>query len=359
VGVGVDFARAYAFKTQLKTVTDAAALAGVVEMVDGNTANEAPQVAALAYVPLNTIEGVETAYSADSNVDAVAWDFAYRRIDVSKGVNGSLDDEYTHESANALRVVARYTLNTTFGRVFGVNQWTIVDTTIAALGAITSSGCLKPWAIPYENILWTLGRPDPTDTSYVLQPEDVAYLRDNQKKIAFKVTSKTGNPNDTTTDPLVHDEFGNQIPGNYFPVRYGPVRDPDGVEYPTKPDAGGAEYREKIGEDCAAGAVQVGDYLEVEQGVAKGPTKQGVEDLCDLARGQGKTFNCDKDILLPIWAGTYKLGGPKNVRVKYIGAFHLTNYDDGLVTGYLTGMGDPSGGFGGGVGPVQKGAIVY
>src|SRR5215218_9171905 len=53
VGVGVDFARMYAFKTQLKTVTDAAAMAGAIELGRPGARGSRPQDYALAQAPLN------------------------------------------------------------------------------------------------------------------------------------------------------------------------------------------------------------------------------------------------------------------------------------------------------------------
>jgi len=347
VGVGVDFARMYAFKTQLKTVTDASAMAGAIEMQKGNIDGDQPQQFALIQAPLNYIEGGNLATVLPAGVEGVEWDFTTRQV-----VGPGYGDDYDNPKVNAIRVAGTYTANFTFARVFGLPTATLFDTTVAALGSLGSSKCMKPWAVPYENILWTLGKPDPRDTSYVLTNDDVADLRDNQKKIAFKVTS--------SSDSLVWDEFGNPIPGNYFPVRYPAYRDPAGNEYPNqpKPDPGGDQYRNKIKDACLAGTINVGDYLQVEQGVKKGPTSQGVQELCKYA-GSAKSFACDVEIELPIWAGTYKLGGPKNVRVKYVGAFHLTNYDDGLVSGYLTSMQASGGGFVGAAGPVRKGAIVY
>ena len=347
VGVGVDFARMYAFKTQLKTVTDASAMAGAIEMQKGNIDGDQPQQFALLQAPMNYVEGGNLATVLPAGVEGVEWDFNARKV-----IEPGYGDDYDNPKVNAIRVAGTYTANFTFARVFGLPTATLFDTTVAALGSLGSSKCMKPWAVPYENILWTLGKPDPRDTSYVLTNDDIADLRDNQKKIAFKVTSQT--------DTLVKDEFGNTIPGNYFPVRYPAYRDPNGNPYPDlgKPDPGGAEYERKIKESCVSGGISVGDYLQVEQGVKIGPTEHGVQELCGV--GKGKTFACDVEIELPIWAGEYKLGGPKNVRVKYIGAFHLTNYDDGLVTGYLTSMSTTSGGgFVGAVGPVRKGAIVY
>ena len=358
VGVGVDFARAYAFKTQLKTVTDAAALAGAIEMIEafsaGTAANEAPQTAALGYVPINTLEGIQTAYSADSNVDAVAWDFDNRAIDVSKGSNGSLDDNYDSPDANAIRVVARYTMNTTFGRIFGVTDWTLVDTTIAALGSVGPQDCLKPWAVSYQTLLQSLfpnGLP-PEGVNYNLKPEDIAALTANQSPVTLLQGSG---------DPVT--------PGNIAQVvTYEP-------EWPAQvPDANGSPYAKAIKTStCPNKVIGPGTWLETDPGAGNGQTGNPLKDFCTAHGGvttQGRDFTCtgSPKVKLALWDINNGLSGANlEYRVKYIGVFAVTGFHKATgqpgenpdqMFGYFSTMA-ADGGFVGGVGPTFKGAIVF
>jgi hypothetical protein len=77
--------------------------------------------------------------------------------------------------------------------------------------------------------------------------------------------------------------------------------------------------------------------------------------------GGEKWFACtaNQDITLPIWANQQpKGGGTVDVQVKYIGAFHVTDWSNtGSVRGYLTSLSGGSG-FVAKPGPVVKGALV-
>jgi hypothetical protein len=358
VGVGVDFARAYAFKTQLKTVTDAAALAGAIEMIEafsaGTAANEAPQTAALGYVPINTLEGIQTAYSADSNVDAVAWDFDNRTIDVTKGSNGSLDDNYDSPDANAIRVVARYTMNTTFGRVFGVTDWTLVDTTIAALGGVGPQDCLKPWAVSYQSLLQALfpnGLP-PEGVNYNLTPEDMAALSSNQSP--FTLLQGSGNP---TT------------PGNIAQVV---TYEPGWADQVT--DANGSPYAKAIKTStCPNKVIGPGTWLDTDPGAGSGQTGGPLKDFCAANGGvtaQGQNFTCNDapKVKLAMWdINNGASGAGLKYRVKYVGVFAVTGFQKATgqpgtnpdqIFGYFSTM-PTDGGFVGAPGPTYKGAIVY
>jgi len=372
VGVGVDFARAYAFKTQLKTVTDASAMAGAIEMVQGNTASDAPQTAALGYVPLNTIEGIQTAYSADSNVDAVAWDFTKRGIDSSKGVNGSLDDAYDNPEANAIRVAARYTMSTTFGRIFGVTNWTLVDTTIAALGGVGDQECLQPWAVKYQRIVDLLNEKFPPATRAVSDPLTQADITN---------LTNLGAGGEIT---LLNDNNTQNTAGNILQVK---TWTPD-----WEPPSGKGKYQAAIaGPDCANLTIGPGSWLETDPGAGEGQTKSAIDDLCKNQGGTASKSNgtdsigkytdyecsVDPGVKLAMWncinsdptcgypGGTGDTGANAKYRVNEIAVFKVSKMrlytgKDGTyqVSGYFSSM-PAEGGFAGGAGMVFKGAIVY
>jgi len=138
-------------------------------------------------------------------------------------------------------------------------------------------------------------------------------------------------------------------------VQYGPIRDVNGNLYSPGPKSGGNTYRERIAGTCDSFGVKPGDWLYVENGNMVGPTGQGAADLCGL-KGNPKNFMCTKEIEVPIWN---KHNGHKEVQVKYVGKFIITEIRDGAVVGYLTSKESTSGGFSGTPGPIQAVALVH
>ncbi|HEX5437010.1 MAG TPA: pilus assembly protein TadG-related protein [Gemmatimonadaceae bacterium] len=339
-GVAFDFGRMYLFKAQLQTTADAAALAGVIDLV--NNSPTTAQATALSYVPLNLVEK-DTATVADSDVVPGTWDFDTHVFTPLVS--------WTDPAVNAVRVIAHYPAFYTFGHVFGETQTALRTESVAALGSVGSSSCLKPWAVPYTNILATLGH-DPSDLSYDLTNEDVNFLRTSQKLIAFKIASQQDSGSIFVEDSAY-------IPGNYYAVEFPIELSADGVTEPYgSPVSGDNVYRDLIGSsDCLSSSVSVGDWLQTEPGDGNGPTDQGVGDLCGTSGNSGV---CDppRDVFVPIWAEHEDKNGKSAVQVKYIGAFVVTGYDQGQVFGYLKALGDPSGGFSPEPGPLKKGVLV-
>jgi hypothetical protein len=233
---------------------------------------------------------------------------------------------------------------------------------------------MKPWAVPYENILWTLGKTAPYDLNYALTPADVATLRDNQTIITFKTSPNdpsTGGPGQAVTGS------GVLIPGNYYAVQFPQAHAADGTAYPNgKPDPGAAAYQSWISGPCMPYTINVGDWLQTETGNMNGPTDQGTSDLCDPGKGKGggggggggaggstekfTTCKANNLITMPIYGQAEdKGGGTLEVQVKYIGAFYLTAYGNkGSVRGYLTAISSGGGGFVNAPGPVSKAALT-
>ncbi|MBU6367254.1 MAG: hypothetical protein KJT01_13660 [Gemmatimonadetes bacterium] len=182
VALAVDFARLYAVRAQLRTVADAAALSGITDLSRG--AAQADAVArALALRAGNPVEKQALGDAGMGAADVVpgTWDFTTRQFVATPWA-----------SANAVRATARYAPAWTLARVFGAATRTLTATAVAALGSPRWRRCLTPWAVPYTNILATLGRPV-TDTAYRLTAADVARLRTGQVPIVFKVSSSNQN----------------------------------------------------------------------------------------------------------------------------------------------------------------------
>jgi Flp pilus assembly protein TadG len=340
-GLGVDMARMYSFKAQLKVLTDAAAHSGVLTLARDGTLADA-QAAALARRTANPINKTLGTMAA-ADVVPGTW---------APGSPGTFTAG-AWATANAVKVTASYPANWTLARVFGVTNKTLGSSSVAAVGSTRSSRCLKPWAVPYSNLLQSLGHPA-TDTLHNLTEAQITSLKTNRTPVVFKITSNT-DEGGGTVGPTV-------ISGNYYAVRYGPVRNAAGVPYSPGPSSGAAKYRDAI-EDLtctAAGTARVGDWLDVENGNMKGPTLQGVRTLCGVSGG-ARTFACDANIVVPIWNARTTATGAANVQINYIGAFKLTNYDDGTVSGYLTSLTTDlagGGGFQARPGPIKSIALV-
>jgi len=344
VGVGVDFARMYAFKTQLKTVTDAAAMAGVIELAKGRRAATEPQDLALLQAPMNNVEGAGTAQVVGADVDGVQWDFATRTVVASFG------DNYAAPAVNAVRVVGRYPATYTFGQVFGITTSVLVDTTVAALGGVGVQDCLKPWAVSYQTLIDVLYPPAGTKgVAYNLTPQDIADL----------TSDSTGNQVDLLQgvgDPVT--------PGNIAQV----------VTYTPEYGNGNAAYKDAIrGPGCTDMPIGPGTWLDTDPGGGAGQTENALKDFCTdnggaVNRSQG--FDCvgHPRVKLAMWdINNGASGNNLDYRVKYVGVFAVTGFTKATgqpgtnpdqVHGFFTAM-STEGGFTGATGATFKGAIVY
>ena len=174
---GVDFSRMYAARAQLKVVTDAAALSAVTDLAKGVTDKSVADARALLLRRTNLVEQRTLTDDEMNGNDIVPVRWSRNAVAPFPVV--------AWRDANAVQVTARYTASWLLARIFGVTQKRLSATSVAALGSPWQSHCFKPWAIPYTNVLATLGR-TPTDTSYRLTDADIALLRDNRVPIAFR-----------------------------------------------------------------------------------------------------------------------------------------------------------------------------
>lgn len=342
----IDFGQTFVFRAQLQTAADAGAMAGALELLHDRR-DHVPD-SATKYAAFNR---VSTSNAAVQLVEAGKYSDA-------AGDFESLGNNWTDPAVNAVRVTTFHDAPYTFAPIFGLTTRTVRAVAVGAVGSVTSSPCMKPWAVPMQNVLQALGKvADPA--SYPLTDEDIDFLRDNKKVVTFKISSQA-NPADST-----------YISGNFYAVQYGPIRDANGNLYEDTPDGGGDIYRERISAvDCKikdkgklvtqnwSGDLKIGDWLYVENGNMVGPTTQGVEDICGKANGQTGMVTCDPavEIDLPIWG---RHNGHKEVQVTYVGKFMMTGYNtDGTVYGYLTAKSTGGGGFSGTPGPIQTAALV-
>ena len=333
-GLVIDVARVSSVSAQLKTLADAAALSAITDLRRLEPSEATADERALALRTNNPVEGRVLADDGMSaaDVEPGRWDVATRQF-----------TPVPWAQANAVRATARTTTPYSFMQLLSTTGQLVTRRSIAALASPLRSLCLKPWAVPYTNLLVSVGRLS-TDTAYRLSVADVTTLRDNQLPITFKVTS-TGSVG------------GRVINGNYFAVRYPPIQHADGSS--GSPVGGATAYRAAIADtSCTTtGTAAVGDWLDAENGNMVGPTLEGVQQLCNRT---GTAFPCNAAIAVPIWNERVARPGGTWVKVLYLGAFRLTQVVNGEVRGYLTALAAPraGGGFSPFPGPLTIATLV-
>lgn len=295
VGVGVDFARMYAFKAQVQITADAGAIAGAIELARGRF----PTVPTLAtqYAGLNRVNG-----GASATVDPVNdvlpyhYNFATRDSFQTPG--------WTDAQTNAVKVIARYTAPYTFGRIFGVESSTLAGQAMAALAYVGATDCLKPWAVSYQSMLNSVFGPGVKDAAtYKLTADDIKTLASNRAPIPFLMDNQ--NP------------VGS---GNIAQVQ---VNDPWN---------GNASYKQAISGACSNMAITPGTtWLNSNPGQGAGQSAQSVQTLCGV-NGNPDKFSCNVPIKLAVW--DYTNGGSGaglQFHVAYVAVFVVTNYDKGKI----------------------------
>lgn len=314
VGIAIDFGRMYAFKSQLQTRADAAAMAGIVDVQNGKPTS-APN-SALAYLQLNPVE---------MSLAAVAIDTVEPGTYTTAGgftLLGAWDANVT-----AVRVKAHYPAAYTAARIFGFDTLLLRSVGVAAQGYVGKTDCIKPIAMPYAQLLAALGK-DPANTAYDLTAADVQTLA--TLSYANNLTFKPGT-----------DTASNGIPGSFYIIDFPVI---DTVNNGPINGGGTPVYTAGLA-GCPPGhTVGPGDYLQYEQGVKAGGTKPAMQTLCGGGSNSQYFPSCvggPVPIKMAIWDyTTNKFTGKNAVHIKYIGAFAITGYDGrgqkDDITGYFT-----------------------
>ncbi len=333
--VAIDFSRLWTLKNELQTAADAAAHAGAIAlqpsrytgpgMVDSMVRVFATTNRAMTRVPL---------------VDSVIlgnWNQT-NRVFTAAGT-----------PQNAVRVVTAFNMSGLIMSAFGVPP---VRMRARAVGwseaPVVNSGCMKPWAIPYENLMYAINikRGIPNDNASMNRPfdqvDDMAALNSMtpaERTFSLKIAQNSGNPNNP--NPVLQaGATSASMPGNYQAVRLGKYWDAATQQLANPgPNTGGNAYRDNIkGVDQAGNPVcynlAVGDSLQTETGNKIGPTVQAVDgSICQgiPSNDQLLTFGDCRDAsgsIPEIKAAFYACGtgcnGQTRVGVKMLGSFKLT-----------------------------------
>lgn len=337
-GFGIDFGRMYSFKSQLKVLTDAAALSGVIDLVNQRPSGTL-QANAVALRAGNLVEG-GLADMTTADIQPCHWAAGQTAPPCAPRSWGDAD-------VNAIQARARHTAQWSLAGIFGVTARVLTDSSVAMLGGANASRCMLPIATNYANLLSRLGR-DPADTAYVLTQDDIDALLASGTPLGFKVGSGTQGT----------------LPGNFGWVALDATQ--GGVNNPN-------QYLRNAMNDaltCAGPSVAVGDTLHAIPGNTNSSiVLDGLRSICPAPQGtpnNARSWTCTPEDTyeLPIFSRAYGAGNNVRYVVRYVGAFRVTSVNfagnNDQVFGYLTALsvGGP-GAFSPFPGPVMKGALVH
>ena len=345
-----DFGRMYLIRAQLQAAADAAAMAAVNSLGNGVTT---ARDSGIKFIQLHSAAGSANLNPNIADVLSGSWvkvGGVWTWVpDPDQGWDKTVPTS-AGNTRDAVRVVVRDTVPFTFGRLLGWDRRVLSAEAIGIWGAVTSSSCVRPWAIPYQQLLDQLYPPAGTQpTSYNMTDADVVRLH-AMTYATNPVSLKVDNNNGYTAN------------GQFYAVDIPPGEYADGTAPATRL-TGASNYRaEEAAATCADlaqfyqgqavdGTVSVGDWLNPETGNMQGPTEQGIggqgqnPGLC----GTSDTCSTEIKIVAAFW-DTYgdAPGGHCNscYRIKYLGEFTLKGYDNSskTVVGYFNTLSLPAGG---------------
>jgi Putative Tad-like Flp pilus-assembly len=321
--VAIDFSRLWTLKNELQTSADAGAMGGAIQLSGSRIAANAPD-SARAYALTNT------AMLRTVVVDSLIlgnWNPNTRVFTVA----GTPTDAITVVVGNSMRGLIM--------GAFGISSPRLKARAIGWAGApVAGAGCMKPWVIPYETLMYTLnvyrGIANPGSNANLNrtfdQTNDIAALTAmNSSQRTF--TLKLGGGGAVTAP--VGGYTGSNMPGNYQAVELPKLWDYLSHSYTSpSPPNGANAYRANIdGTNCYS--LSVGDSLATEPGNMVGPTLQGIEPaVCNTIVNSGaNTGDCldsSGNVGVTIKSGFFACGtscnGRSTVEVKLLGSFVLT-----------------------------------
>jgi Flp pilus assembly protein TadG len=320
-GIGIDASRLYLMRAQLQTTADAAAIAAIVEVNDKRPTNAT--AVAVSYAAKNLVER-NTPSIAAGDVEPGTWNFATNTFTPLAS--------WTDPALAAVRVTATYPGAYTFARVFGVTNKTVSARAVGAVGFVSTTNCLKPWAVSYQTMLDALYPPAGTkDPTYNLTAQDIQTLS-GMSSPANQVTLLNGTTNQLTN-------------GNIAQVQT------------YSGNANNNAYKNAI-TGCSDLPIGPGTILNGDPGAGSGQSANAVKQLCGVTGNGNNPFNCNVQVKLAIWDQNNGLSGANlTVRVKYVGVFTVTRFVPGSGTtadqiiGYFNTMAS-SGAFSANPGPV-------
>lgn len=361
--IAIDFSRLWTLKNELQTAADAGALAGAIQLFPARYAGAQGVIdSATVYTQRNPSMG------RVPGVDSIIlgnWNQSTRSFTAAG------------TPQNAVRVVAGYNMSGMIMSAFGVPAPRMrARATGWAEAPVATTGCIKPWAIPYEHLMFAINnyRGIPNTNANLNrafdQVNDIAALNAMsaaQRTFTLKLGSGTITQAGATNTTM---------PGNFQAVQLPKLWDDATQTYPTpRPQSGANVYRDNItGATCYG--LSVGDSLGTETGNMVGPTLQGADpgvckggivqngpNIGDCISAPGGPVGVD--VKTAFFACGSGCNGRTTVGVKLIGSFTLMKvypkgdtgknplYEKSQIVGIFTPIQD-SGPVGGGSTTLQK-----
>lgn len=272
--ISVDASRIFAAKNELQTASDAAALAGAIQLLEDATFEDTARI----YAQRNAVE--------QNAVDSVEVEFGvWLPADRSFIAGG--------EPKDAVRVTTRHPLPLSLARVFGDSTVMITASAIAwAAGPVMEPQCLKPIAVPYSRLLQILGHPAWSNIS--LTDDDIRALRDmpvSQRKWHFHFGDLENEDDLSGTTQFGEDHLKID---QYFPIDIDSTYDRADPGMHTRPSLDTATYRSYLAGPpdgrCSA-RLRPGDPVRSEPGPKIGAVRNGLAEICRSLGGdlQGTT----------------------------------------------------------------------
>jgi Flp pilus assembly protein TadG len=304
MAVTIDVTRLMAIRAELQTAADAAALAGVIELL--NDGGDASRDTAIAYGYRNTAE-TDAVVIAPEDVIFGTWDPFTNTFTPLPGAAG----------ADAMEVKARKTVGNWFAWALNIIDAGAGVRAIAWAEAPIdeTKECVKPWAIP-EDMLEMDGfegiSKNDVDMAIALRKRFI--LKSASGQTAEDLYAESGFP--SFFYPVV-------LPPSFKCTVHGPERCAEGHYQDAQ---GGANvYRTNIA-TCSNDLVGSQDSLTVEPGNMPGPTVQGARQFCPRIDGTW-CLNDDGSQGVPMIAAFWNKHkspiGRTEVEVARMGCFNL------------------------------------
>ena len=271
--IAIDFSRIWAMRNELQTAADASALAGAVQL------NKPPKN---AYFDVDTaargIASLNLAMGAPTTVDSIVW---------GQWIDNSTPPHFNPgiTPANAVQAWVSHSTRGLIMQALGITAPTVHANAIAWADApISTTNCIRPWAIPYEVLMGRVNllrtddpsiSGDPYSRANLTRPfdpiNDMNALR-NGDPANLRFTLKLGQNSNANNGAIDTGTLINGQPGNFQAVALPKYWDfaTQSVANPG-PDRGGSAYGDAIaGKNCYS--IAIGDSLMTETGNKVGPT---------------------------------------------------------------------------------------
>lgn len=279
--ISVDASRIFAAKNELQTASDAAALAGALQLLeDSSTALDTARIYALR----NRVEA--------RAIDSAVIEFGVWRAADQQFIPGA-------DPRDAVRVTTRHALPLSLARVFGDSTIAVSASAIAwSSGPVMEPECLKPIAVPYARLLEMLGY-NPAFTETRLTDDDIRRLRELPIE-----------------DRRWHFHYGNEAHQELQAQQYGDEHFKRDQYFPIDIDStwnrndGGMLFRPSITPDTyrsyltgpptgrCSERVRNGDAVRSEPATKMQAMRNGLSDICESLGGTmrgSSTLTCQQN----------------------------------------------------------------